>query len=158
MEEEKQDHSGRWKLGVAGCGCSVLLYLALPLLVPFIYPWFHEDHYEENSSYNGHYICPKGKLLQLFASLKPLSQEDRFAYVQNAPNAGVSATAEDVAEVSVIVWGEHVDLAVFNHNSLKDDQNVPGAILPLLKKYDAALNNFGCRKGEVTLGTERNKL
>jgi hypothetical protein len=131
--------------------------LALPFLAPFIYQWSYEDHYEDNSSYNGHYICPKDKLLQLFSLLKPLSQEDRFAYVQNAPNAGVSTTSEDVAEVSVFVWGEHVDLGVFNHNSLNDDRNVPAAIIPLLKRYDAALTHFGCRKGEVTLGTERSK-
>ncbi len=57
--------------------------------------------------------------------------------------------------MNVIVFGEDVDLAVFNHRSLKDDQHVPADILPLLGSYEAALIRFGCRKGEVTLETER---
>lgn len=152
--EQETDKSGKWKLWAIGCGCLLLIFIALPLLLPF-YQASRSDHYEDNSSYNGHFICPKGKLLQLFSSFRRLSREDRFAFVLNSPNAGVSSTFEDVAMVSVIVRGEHADLAVFNHQSLNDGQKVPADILPLLERYETALISFGCRKGEVTLGTQR---
>jgi hypothetical protein len=116
------------------------------------YPY---DEYENYSSYNGHFICPKDRLSELFSSLERQPREGRFATARSAPNAGNSVTFEHSATVNVIVFGEDVDLAVFNHRSREDDQHVPADILPLLRSYEAALIRFGCRKGKVTFGTKR---
>jgi hypothetical protein len=142
-----------------GRGChrsgATVLAVTLYVLAGCSYPY---QDYENESSYNGDFICPKGKLTQLFRTIERVPRDGDFAFVENATNLGNSRTFEESANVAVIVVGEHVALAVLNHRSLNDSQHTPADILPLLRSYEEALLGFGCRKGEVTLGTERSEL